>query len=256
MDAFVALWRDFVRISVLVARETWSHPNKSRNEHRFTSDETTELSRLARLSKRIVTLQRKLLDDDVRITPKTQAYIRRTYSQLYIRVEGEYIRVQDQSIYVNGKVDKPLTRASRRILHRFDEYDSLVTSCIFSKIRQTTSTTFAFLLRRLFMDVKYTKIVSIFNEHFTALQIKVPYLSKIYIVDLDKSTCGQVKGGKWTFEIEMLGLCVSRTRPTVGLEFVFLMSEKLCAAYGILDDVTPHALCQRLMSTVAIGDCA
>jgi len=218
-------------------------------------DAHPDLRKLEQLSRRIMRLQRKLVDDDVQFNAKMHAHIRQTYLRLYIPVESEYIMVKNRSIYVNGRIDKKLTSASTRILKVFSDHDSLVTSCVFYKIRKCTSTPFVFLLRRLLMDVKYANLVAILNKNFTTLQIKVSYLSKMYAVDLDKSTCGTTLNGVWRFDLEKLGKCVVLARPKVGFEFMYLLSEKLCMAYGILDDVTPHALCQNLMSTVAVAEC-
>ena len=214
-----------------------------------------DLRKLEQLSRRIMRLQRKLVDDDVQFNSKTHAHIRHTFLRLYIPIESEYIMVKNTSIYVNGRIDKKLTKASTRILKVFSEHDSLVTSCVFYKIRKCTSTPFVFLLRRLLMDVKFANLVAILNKNFTTLQIKVSYLSKMYAVDLDKSTCGTTYNGVWKFDLELLGKCIVQTRPKVGFEFMYLVSEKICTAYGILDDVTPHALCQNLMSTVAVAEC-
>lgn len=214
----------------------------------------SDLRKLERLSRRIMKLQRKLVDDDVQFNSRMYAHIRHTYLRLYIPVESEYIMVKNKAIYINGRIDKKLTGATTRILKVFSEYDSLVTACVFYKIRKCTSTPFVFLLRRLLMDVKYASLVAILNKNFATLQIKVSYLSKMYAVDLDKSTCGRTYNGVWKFDLEKLGECIIQARPKVGFEFIYLLSEKICMAYGILDDVTPHALCQNLMSTVAIAE--
>jgi hypothetical protein len=265
MDDVVAHLQDFLRRSMVGPLRVWFSAlsglllpvlSPSPPLPPDATADAPDLRQLVRLSKRIIRLQRKLVDDDVQFNSKTRAHIRHTFLRLYIPIENEYITVKNKSIFVNGRIDAKLTSASMRILRVFNEYDSLVTSCVFYKIRKGTSTSFVFLLRRLLMDVKYANFVAILNKNFTALQIKVSYLSKMYAVDLDRPSCGTTFNGVWKFDVEKLGRCIVNARPKVGFEFIFLLSEKLCLAYGILDDVTPHALCQNLMATVAITECA
>ena len=226
------------------------------SNHSNHSNDSSKFQKLERLSKRIVKIQRQLVDDDVQLNSKKQRHIRHVFLTFYIPVESEYIMVRNKSIYINGVVNKKLTGECIRILKVFNEHDSVVTSCVFYKIRKTTNTQFVFLLRRLFMDIKYSILVGILNRNFTTLQIKVSYLSKMYAVDFDKESCGTISNGVWNFDIEKLGKCIVHSRPKVGFEFVYIISEKICTAYGILDDVTPHALCQNLMSTVELSSCA